>query len=91
MVYYIHVHVHVHMRQTCLYIHMYDKLSYNLFLREACAGEQVDCFLVSKVNIIAKEKDEQQLTHILLLLIAIQTIIWRECEYVTCEGRTVEI
>ena len=57
-------------------IYSTSNFSYNLFLLESCAREQVDCLLVPKVTIIAEEeKDKEKLTHVLLLLIAIQTIV----------------
>ena len=61
---------------------MYTTLasSYYLFLREACAREKVDCLLMTKVHIVTKEKDEEKFTDILLLLIAIQSVIWGEGE-----------
>ena len=56
---------------------MYTNLSpsYNLLLREASASKKIDGFLMTKVNVVAKEKDKEQFTDVLLLLVAIKTIV----------------
>lgn len=48
---------------------------YNLFLGEPCASEEVDCLLVTKVNVITEQKNEEKFTDILLLLVAVQSVI----------------
>ena len=51
-------------------------MSHNLFLGEVNAGEEVHGLLVAKVNVVAEQEDEDQLAHILLLLVAIHTVTW---------------
>jgi len=50
-------------------------LAYYLFLCVFVGWEQVDRLHVAKVDVVAEEEDEEQLTHILLLLVAVQRLV----------------
>ena len=50
-------------------------LTYNLLFCVLVRTEQVDSLHVSEVNVVAEKKDEQQLAHVLLLLVAIQSLV----------------
>ena len=45
--------------------------TYNLFLCVLVGAEEVDGLHVSKVDIMAQQKDEEQLAHVLLFTVAI--------------------
>lgn len=45
--------------------------TYNLFLCVLVGAEEVDSLHVTKINIMAQEKDEQQLADVLLFTVAI--------------------
>lgn len=49
--------------------------TYNLFLCVLVGAEQVHSLHVAKVNVMAQQEDEEQLTHILLLAVSIQSLI----------------
>ena len=72
---YVYVHVCVCM-YVCMYVCVYVCLcvAHNLFLGKPDAGEEIDGLFLPKLHIVPQQKDEQQLAHILLLLIAIQSI-----------------
>lgn len=49
--------------------------TYNLFLSVLVGAEEVDSLHVSKVNIMAQKKDEEQLANILLFTVTIQSLV----------------
>lgn len=49
-------------------------VSHYLFLCESDAGEEVDCFLIAKVKVIAQQENEHQFAHIFLLLVPVQLV-----------------
>lgn len=49
--------------------------TYNLFLRVLVGAEQVDSLHVSKVNVVSKQEDEEQLADIFLLAVAIESLV----------------
>lgn len=49
--------------------------THNLFLRVFVGGQQIDGLHVAKVNVMSEQEDEQQLAHVLLLLVAIQRFV----------------
>lgn len=49
--------------------------TYNLFLRVLVGAEQVDSLHVSKVDVMAQKKDEEQLADILFLTVAVQSFV----------------
>ena len=68
-----HTHTHTHART---HTHTDRKIeTHNLFLREPDGGEEVHRFLKAKVNVNAKEEDEEEFAHIFLLLVAIKLLI----------------
>lgn len=49
--------------------------TYNLLFGVLVGAEQVDCLHVSKVNVVAKQENEQQLADIFLLAVTIQSFV----------------
>lgn len=49
--------------------------TYNLFLCVFVGTQKVDCLHVTKVDVMAEQEDEEQLAHILLLTVAIQSLV----------------
>lgn len=49
--------------------------TYNLFFGVLVGRQKVDCFHVAKVNVMSEQEDEEQLTYIFLLLVAIQRLV----------------
>lgn len=49
--------------------------THNLFLRVFVGGEQVDGLHMAKVNVMSEQEDEEQLAHVLLLLVAVQRLV----------------
>ena len=50
-------------------------VTYNLLLSVLVGGEQVDGLHLAEVDVVAEEEDEEQLAHILLLLVAVQRLV----------------
>ena len=49
--------------------------THNLLLGVLVGGEQVDGLHLAEVDVVAEEEDEEQLAHILLLLVAVQRLV----------------
>ena len=49
--------------------------TYDLLLSVLVGGEQVDGLHLAEVDVVAEEEDEEQLAHILLLLITIKGLV----------------
>ena len=49
--------------------------TYDLLLSVLVGGEQVDGLHLAEVDVVAEEEDEEQLAHILLLLVAVQRLV----------------
>ncbi len=49
--------------------------AYDLFFCVFVRDEQVDGFLVAKINVVTKQKDEEQFANIFLLLIAVERLV----------------
>ena len=46
-----------------------------MFLRVFVGGQQIDRLHVAEIDVMAEQKDEQQLAHVLLLLVAVQRFV----------------
>ena len=55
--------------------HRQEVITYDLFLGVLVGAEQIDGLHVPEVDVVAEQKDEQQLADILLLLVAIQRLV----------------
>ena len=53
-------------------------LTHYLLLSVLITGQQVNRFHVPEVDVVAEEKDEQQLAHVLLLLVTIERLFTLE-------------
>lgn len=60
-------------------------LTYNLLLCVLVGTEQVDGFHVSKVDVMAKQEDEEQLAYIFLLAVAVQGLVPLELGANVCQ------
>lgn len=49
--------------------------TYYLFFCVLVGAQQVDCLHVAKVDVMAKQENEEQLAHILLLAVSIQSLV----------------
>ena len=49
--------------------------TYDLLLSVLVGGEQVDGLHLAEVDVVAEEEDEEQLAHILLLLVPVQRLV----------------
>ena len=49
--------------------------TYDLLLGVLVGGEQVDGLHLAEVDVVAEEEDEEQLAHILLLLVPVQRLV----------------
>lgn len=49
--------------------------TYNLLLSVLVGAEQVHSLHMAEVDVMAQEKDEEQLTHVLLLTVSIQSLV----------------
>ena len=50
-------------------------VAHNLLLGVLVGAEQVDCLHVAEVDVMSQEEDEEQLTHVLLLAVAVQSLV----------------
>ena len=50
-------------------------VTYDLLLSVLVGGEQVDGLHLAEVDVVAEEEDEEQLAHILLLLVPVQRLV----------------
>lgn len=62
-----------------------NKRTYNLFLCVLVGTEKVDSLHVSKVDIMSQKKDKEELAHILLFTVAIQSLV--TCQYISKKKR----
>ena len=49
-------------------------MAHNLFFREVYRGKEIDCLLVTKVNVVAEQKDEDEFRDVLFLLVAVHPV-----------------
>lgn len=49
--------------------------THDLLLRVFVAGEQIHCLHMAKVYVMSEQEDEEQLAHVLLLLVAVQGLV----------------
>ena len=54
-----------------------------MFLRVLVRREQVDGLDVAEVDVVAEQEDEEELAHVLLLLVAVQRLVALELEQQT--------
>ena len=59
----------------CTALYLSQLTSYNLLLSVLVGAEEIHCLHVSKVNIMTQQENEEELTHILLLLVAVQCLV----------------
>uniref|UniRef100_A0A182XS43 Uncharacterized protein n=1 Tax=Anopheles quadriannulatus TaxID=34691 RepID=A0A182XS43_ANOQN len=62
--------------QIAVRVHQHrDEQIADLFLRVFVGGQQIDRLHVAEIDVMAEQKDEQQLAHVLLLLVAVQRFV----------------
>ena len=61
----------------------FQKAAYDLFLGVLVRREQVDGLDVAEVDVVAEQEDEEELAHVLLLLVAVQRLVALELEQIS--------